>query len=214
MSAAAGGAGRGDRAAAGEDQGRCAAGLRDPGRGLLTYEGVPGLVESREALGETTLVVDPPRLVEACTHLRDAEGFNFLADIAAADYLDWGRRGVAGYIGTTAGRDLNRPGSQGLEKTPEPKPKRFAMNYHLLAIPDTRRVRVQVWLDEDEPVSSVVTVWPTADWHEREAWDLMGIRIEGHPNLARILMEDDWEGHPLRKDYPIGGEPVRFSGEE
>ena len=78
----------------------------------------------------------------------------------------------------------------------------------------TRRVRVQVWLDDGEPVPSVVAVWPTADWHEREAWDLMGIRAEGHPNLSRILMEDDWEGHPLRKDYPIGGEPVRFSGEE
>jgi NADH:ubiquinone oxidoreductase subunit C len=168
----------------------------------------------REAHGETTLVVDTPRLVEACKHLRDVEGFNFLADVAASDYLGWGSPGVAGYIGTTGGRDLNSPGSQGLQKTPEPKPKRFAMNYHLLAVPDARRVRVQVWVDEDQPVPSVVTVWPTADWHEREAWDLMGIRIEGHPNLARILMEDDWEGHPLRKDYPIGGEPVRFSGEE
>jgi Respiratory-chain NADH dehydrogenase, 30 Kd subunit len=162
------------------------------------------------------------------------------------------------------GRDLNAPGSQGLAKLPEPKPKRFSMNYHLLAIPSRSwggaegtgpegtvlhgtgpestvhsaasggggaglrpagagagqgreggtRVRVQVWLDEDEPVPSVLRVWPTADWHEREAWDLMGIRIQGHPNLTRILMEDDWEGHPLRKDYPIGGEPVRFSGEE
>ena len=73
------------------------------------------------------------------------------------------------------------------------------------------RVRVQVWLDDGEPIASVVPVWPTADWHEREAYDLMGIRFEGHPNLVRILMEDDWEGHPLRKDYPIGGEPVRFS---
>ena len=88
------------------------------------------------------------------------------------------------------------------------------MNYHLLAIPGGQRVRVQVWLDEDEPVPSVVGIWPTADWHEREAWDLMGIRFEGHPNLTRILMDDDWEGHPLRKDYPLGGEPVRFSGEE
>ena len=137
-----------------------------------------------------------------------------LADVTPTDYLGWGGRGVAGYIGTAGGRDLNAPGSQGHDRQPTPKPKRFAMNYHLLSIPEGTRVRVRVWLDEDELVPSVVPVWPTADWHEREAWDMMGIRIEGHPNLSRILMEDDWEGHPLRKDYPIGGEPVRFSGEE
>jgi NADH:ubiquinone oxidoreductase subunit C len=137
-----------------------------------------------------------------------------LADITPTDYLDWGVLGVAGYIGTNRGRDLNAPGSQGYERTPEPKPKRFSMNYHLVAVPGARRVRVQVWLEDGQPVESVVGVWPTADWHEREAWDMMGIPIEGHPNLARILMEDDWEGHPLRKDYPIGGEPVRFSGDE
>jgi NADH:ubiquinone oxidoreductase subunit C len=160
------------------------------------------------------VVVEAARLVEACSYLRDQEGFNFLADIAATDYLGWGGPGVAGYIGTRDGRDLNRPGSQGLEKLPRPRPKRFAMNYHLLAIPSASRMRVQVWLDDGEPVPSVVSIWPTADWHEREAWDLMGIRAEGHPNLRRILMDDDWEGHPLRKDYPIGGEPVRFSDEE
>jgi NADH:ubiquinone oxidoreductase subunit C len=180
----------------------------------MSWDQVPGLVRKGQAHGETTLVFDPARLIEACMHLRDAQGFNFLADVAATDYLGWGRPGVAGYIGNEGGRDLNAPGSQGLAKLPEPKPKRFAMNYHLLAIPRGTRVRVQVWLDEDEPVPSVVRIWPTADWHEREAWDLMGIRIQGHPNLTRILMEDDWEGHPLRKDYPIGGEPVRFSGEE
>jgi NADH-quinone oxidoreductase subunit C len=98
---------------------------------------------------------------------------------------------------------------------PSTKPKRFSVSYHLLALRDDHsRVRLQVWADDGEPVPSVVTIWPTADWHEREAYDLMGIRIEGHPNLTRILMDDDWEGHPLRKDYPIGGEPVRFSGED
>ena len=102
--------------------------------------------------------------------------------------------------------------TQGLQKSPEPKPQRFALNYHLLALlPGAPRVRVQVWLTDGEEVGSVVSIWPTADWHEREVWDLMGIPFAGHPNLARILMEDDWEGHPLRKDYPIGGEPVRFS---
>jgi NADH-quinone oxidoreductase subunit C len=179
------------------------------------YEGVPGLVETKEAFGETTLVVDPARLVEACTHLRDEEGFDFLSDVTPADYLGWGEKGVAGYIGTVAGRDLNAPGSQGYAKRPAPKPKRFSVSYHLLTLADApRRVRVQVWVEDGEAVPSVVRVWPTADWHEREAWDLMGIPFEGHPNLTRILLEDDWEGHPLRKDYPIGGEPVRFSEEE
>jgi len=179
------------------------------------FEGIPGLIEQKEAHGETTLVVDPARLVEACTHLRDVEGFNVLSDIAAADYLGWGGAGVSGYIGTAQGRDLNSPMTQGLQSLPAPKPKRFAMNYHLLAVGDApRRVRVQAWLDDGQPVPSLIDVWPTADWHEREAWDLMGIHFEGHPNLKRILLDDDWEGHPLRKDYPLGGEPVRFSGEE
>ena len=137
-----------------------------------------------------------------------------LADVTPTDYLGWDGRGVAGYIGTPTGRNINSPGAQGLPRTAERKAKRFAMNYHLVAVQGGQRVRVQVWLDEDEPVESVIAVWPTADWHEREAWDMMGIPVEGHPNLLRILMEDDWEGHPLRKDYPIGGEPVRFSGEE
>ncbi|HET9675616.1 MAG TPA: NADH-quinone oxidoreductase subunit C [Gaiellaceae bacterium] len=183
----------------------------------MTYEGVPGLVRTKEEHGETTLVVDPARLVEACRHLRDEVGFNVLADIAASDFLGWpsGPEDVAGYIGTPRGRNITVPGSWGLERLPEPKPKRFSVSYHLLRVSnEPARVRVQVWLDPGEPVASVIDVWPTADWHEREAYDLMGIVFEGHPNLTRILMDDDWQGHPLRKDYPIGGEPVRFSGEE
>jgi len=188
----------------------------------VTFEGVPGLVERKEEHGETTLVVDPARLLEACEHLRDVEGFNFLSDISAADYLGWGARGVAGYYGTAAGRDVNSPSglgvsvaSQGHARVPRPKAKRFAVNYHLLALRHgAPRVRVQVWLGEGESVPTVIPVWPTADWHEREVWDMMGIHVEGHPYLRRILMEDDWVGHPLRKDYPLGGEPVRFSGEE
>jgi NADH:ubiquinone oxidoreductase subunit C len=181
----------------------------------VTWDRVPGYVGERHAHGETTVVVEPERLVEAATYLRDEEGFSFLSDISPTDYLGWGSKGVAGYIGTATGRDLNRPGSQGLQTLPEIKPRRFSMSYHLLALePGAPRLRLQVWVDDGEPVPSVVEVWPTADWHEREAYDLMGIRIEGHPNLARLIMDDDWEGHPLRKDYPIGGEPVRFSGEE
>jgi NADH/F420H2 dehydrogenase subunit C len=181
----------------------------------VSWEQVPGYVHTVEAHGETTVVVDPAQLVEAATYLRDEHGFSFLSDVSAADYLGWGGKGISGYIGTAAGRDLNLPMTQGLQALPEPKPKRFSVSYHLLALREgAPRIRLQVWADEDEPVPSVVRVWPTADWHEREAWDMMGICIEGHPNLTRILMEDDWEGHPLRKDYPIGGEPVRFSEAE
>ena len=169
----------------------------------------------KQRRGETTIVVEPARLADACAYLRDELGFNFLSDITPTDYLGWGERGVSGYIGTQAGRDLNDPMTQGLQALPEAKPKRFSVNYHLLAMrSDPQRVRVQVWVDDGEPVPSVVELWPTADWHEREAWDMMGIPVAGHPNLARILMDDDWEGHPLRKDYPVGGEPVRFSEEQ
>jgi NADH-quinone oxidoreductase subunit C len=73
---------------------------------------------------------------------------------------------------------------------------------------------VQAFLDDGESIASVVPLWPAADWFERETFDMVGIVFDGHPNLVRILMTDDWEGHPLRKDYPIGGEPVRFSSAE
>jgi NADH-quinone oxidoreductase subunit C len=182
---------------------------------VTAYADVPGVVESSDAFGETTLVVDPARLAEACTHLRDEHGFNVLSDIVATDYLGWGEPGVAGYIGTADGRDLNTPGSQGLARVPDPKPARFSVSYHLLRVGDeAARLRVQIWVEDGESVQSVLPVWPAADWYEREQWDMVGIPFEGHPNLVRLLMPEDWEGHPLRKDYPIGGEPIRFSDED
>ena len=184
----------------------------------MTYEGVPGFVEQKEAYGEATVIVERGRLLDAARHLRDEHRFNFLADISPTDYLGWGGQGVAGYWGTKDGRDVYTPGSWGLAKLPEPKPARFSVSYHLLVLEPGGgkpvRVRLQVWCEDGESVPSVVGVWPTADWHERELWDMMGIPVEGHPNLTRLIMEDDWEGHPLRKDYPLGGEPVRFSEEE
>ena len=182
---------------------------------MSEYDAVPGLVEVVEKHREITIVVEPEALIDAATWLRDEAGFNFLSDITAVDYLGWGEKGVSGYIGTPAGRDLNTPMTQGYQVVPLPKPQRFAVNYHLLSISERpRRVRLQTWLAEGQDVQTVVPVWPTADWHEREAFDLMGITFTGHPNLQRILLDDDWAGHPLRKDYPIGGEPVRFSGEK
>ena len=181
---------------------------------MKRYKQVPGLVAVSEAFGETTLVVERERLSEAALYLRDEGGFNYLADIAAADYLGWGGD-VAGSWGSADGRDLNQPYTLGPSLVAEPKPKRFSLSYHLLALGDDPvRLRLQTWLDEGEQVSSVVELWPAADWLEREVYDLMGIVFDGHPNPVRVLMPEDWEGHPLRKDYPIGGEPVRFSGEE
>ena len=179
---------------------------------MSDFDAVPGLVEVNDAHGETTIVVEREHLAGAAAHLRDEHGFNFLSDITAVDYLGWGDAGVSGYIGTPAGRDLNTPMTQGYQALPQAKPKRFAMNYHLLALRERpRRVRLQTWVGEGEAVATVIGVWPTADFHEREAFDMMGIGIDGHPNLKRILLDEDWDGHPLRKDYPLGGEPVRFS---
>jgi len=83
---------------------------------------------------------------------------------------------------------------------------RFELNYHLLSLERRARLRLKVRVSgQDAVVPSVVSVWPAANWHEREAFDLMGVRFEGHPDLTRILMPDDWEGYPLRKDYPVEG---------
>jgi NADH-quinone oxidoreductase subunit C len=87
-----------------------------------------------------------------------------------------------------------------------PLEPRFELNYHLLSLDRQARLRVKVRIPGQDPaVASMVPIWPAANWHEREAFDLMGIRFEGHPDMTRILMPDDWEGHPLRKDYPVEG---------
>ncbi|MGC2420106.1 MAG: NADH-quinone oxidoreductase subunit C [Candidatus Acidiferrales bacterium] len=83
---------------------------------------------------------------------------------------------------------------------------RFEVNYHLLSIERRDRLRLKVRVPGSEPVvPSATPVWPTANWHEREIFDLFGLRFQGHPDLRRILMPEDWEGYPLRKDYPVEG---------
>jgi NADH-quinone oxidoreductase subunit C len=85
--------------------------------------------------------------------------------------------------------------------------------YALLSMTHNRRLCLEVALsDEDPVVDSVTSVYPAADWHERETWDMYGVIFEGHPGLTRILMPDDWDGHPGRKDYPLGGVPHEFKG--
>jgi NADH-quinone oxidoreductase subunit C len=87
-----------------------------------------------------------------------------------------------------------------------PLEPRFELQYHLVSIPKRNKLRLRVKLSGDDAVvDSLVPVWPGANWLEREIFDLMGIRFTGHPDLRRILLPDDWEGHPLRKDYPVEG---------
>ncbi len=90
------------------------------------------------------------------------------------------------------------------------RPERFEVVYHLLSVTKNHRIRVRVSTDEDMPVPTVTDIFPEANWLEREVFDMFGITFDGHPDLTRILMPEDWEGHPLRKDYAVGRIPVQF----
>lgn len=121
--------------------------------------------------GETTLVIEPAALIAVATFLRDEPSLGF-------DLLS----------------DVSAVDHY-------PDRPRFAVNYHLYALDSGRSLRLKVWLDGETPsIASLTGVYPGANWHECEVWDLMGIRFEGHPDLRRIFMPDDFLGHPLRKD--------------
>ena len=135
------------------------------------------------ALDEVTIVVKPEQLTAAATTLRDAPELKFeqLTDLCGVDYRDHGEGGWSG--------------------------PRFAVVYHLLSIAHNRRVRMRVLAADDElpVVDSVIGVWPSANWYEREAFDLYGIVFTGHPDLRRILTDYGFVGHPFRKDFPLSG---------
>lgn len=133
------------------------------------------VVEIRESFGEMTVVVPPESIVNICSFLCTMQGFDLLADLCGAD------------------------------RGPEEDP-RFEVNYHLFSTKHYNRLRLKVLLTEDAPnVPTVSDVWRTANWHERETYDLFGIKFEGHPDLRRILLPSDFDGHALRKDYPLRG---------
>lgn len=145
--------------------------------GGMRQEHAGWVTEVVEAFGEMTLVVPRESIFALCTFLKTAPGFEFdlLADITGAD--------------------------RGLEEEP-----RFEVNYHLFSTKRFHRLRLKVLLnEEDTRVQSVTGVWRTANWHERETFDLFGVVFEGHPDLRRILLPDDWQGHALRKDFPLRG---------
>jgi NADH-quinone oxidoreductase subunit C len=134
-----------------------------------------------EALGEVTLVVNAGDALEVMTALRDNPDLRFeqLIDVCGVDYSTY-----SGYVGP-----------------------RFAAVYHLLSLTHNRRMRVRVFcpVDDFPLVDSVIGVWPSANWFEREAFDLFGIVFDGHPDLRRILTDYGFIGHPFRKDFPIYG---------
>ena len=151
--------------------------------GRLLTAAVPGALVAEHAGvgGEITLEVARERLVEAARFLK------------------------AGPAALTLCADIT------CADFPD-EPGRFRLAYQLFAPVTGERIRLRVWAGAEDPaVPSVTGVWRTADWHEREVWDMFGVRFEGHPDLSRILMPYDWEGYPLRRDYPLGGEEVTFS---
>jgi NADH-quinone oxidoreductase subunit C len=139
--------------------------------------------------GEITWFVRREHLLTLVQALRDDEALRFelCSSVSGVDYLDSG----------------------GPAATPE-RP-RLHVVLHLTSMTYRRRIRLEVAVTADDPhVPSVTGIYPTADWHERETFDMFGIVFDGHPALTRILMPDDWDGHPQRKDYPLGGVPVEY----
>jgi NADH-quinone oxidoreductase subunit C len=136
----------------------------------------------KDALGEVTITVPREAIVDVCWVLKSKHGFDMLADLCGCD--------------------------RGVEESP-----RFEVNYHLFSTKHHNRLRLKVLLSDDEPnVDTVTTVWKTANWHERETYDLLGIKFDNHPDLRRILLPSDFDGHALRKDYPLRGyEPYSLS---
>lgn len=143
--------------------------------GQLKAENAAWIVSVNEAFGEVTAIVPRESIVDICWSLKSKHGFDMLADLCGAD------------------------------RGPEEEP-RFEVNYHLFSTTHHQRLRLKVLLSEDEPEApTVTTLWKTADWHERETYDLLGIVFDGHPDLRRILLPSDFDGHALRKDYPLRG---------
>jgi NADH-quinone oxidoreductase subunit C len=155
-------------------------------------------------------------LLEVAALLRDDPALLFeqLIDVAGVDYLDYGRTEweTNAATGTGFGRGVDAAAGHTLRGE-----RRFAVVYQLLSVSKNQRVRLRVWCDgEEEPaVDSVTGLWPSANWFEREAYDLFGILFRGHPDLRRLLTDYGFIGHPFRKDFPlIGNVEVRYDPEQ
>jgi NADH-quinone oxidoreductase subunit C len=157
--------------------------------------------------GDATAIVSSESLLEIARSLKEDAAFqmNFLMDLTAVDFSTFGTKPSRGFFSSSG--VAVRPSSEIPAPDPWPGPPadaRFAVVYHFFSLPLKHRLRIEVLLQEDDPeVDSVTSLWAGADWLEREVWDMFGIRFRGHPNLKRILMYDEFVGHPLRKDYPV-----------
>jgi len=165
------------------------------------------VVSLENKLGELTLVIDAGDVLEVFTRLRDDSKFHFeqLIDICGMDYSAYGS-------------DICEGGSYlGDEQEPQPFKYRFAAVYHLLSVERNMRLRVRVFAQDDAmpTLSSVIEVWPSANWFEREAFDLYGIIFLGHPDLRRLLTDYGFVGNPFRKDFPLSGTvEMRYDAEQ
>lgn len=159
------------------------------------------------AYRETTLEVKPDDLLAVCKALRDEQNFEFdmLIDVTAVDYLQYGQSEWETNHATASGFDRGVERDNPLQAVKWKKP-RFAVVYHLLSTHRNRRLRLKVFVEEDSPmVDSVIEIWPSANWFERETFDMFGILFKNHPDLRRILTDYGFSGHPFRKDFPLSG---------
>ena len=176
------------------------------------------LQDARLAAREVTVEIAPQDVLDTCTALRDEADFGFdqLIDICGVDYLAYGKdewvTEESSATGFSRGVDANSAGrlpvleeELSLE-TPQTE-QRFAAVYHLLSVANNQRLRIKVFaIDDQLPIiPSVIDIWSSANWFEREAFDLYGIMFEGHPDLRRILTDYGFIGHPFRKDFPLTG---------
>jgi NADH-quinone oxidoreductase subunit C len=168
----------------------------------------PQAVQASHAYrGDATVVVSRDALLEVARALKENPVFrmNFLMDVTAVDFSSFAKKRSPAFF-TSSGVAVS-PSPQIPDADPwpgPPAPARFVVVYHLFSLPLKHRLRLEVPVDEpDGEVDSLSALWGSADWLEREVWDMFGIRFRGHPNLKRLLMYDDFVGHPLRKDYPV-----------
>jgi NADH-quinone oxidoreductase subunit C len=178
-----------------------------------------GLRRVPSRCGELTFEVPGAELLTVCQALRDEPGLAFeqLVDLTGVDYLEYGRveweTESATSSGFSRGRTAQGPAVAAPEGEAPGEGRRFAVAYHLLSVTHNRRLRLRAWCEGGEPpmLDSVVGIWKSADWYEREAFDLFGILFRGHPDLRRILTDYGFVGHPFRRDFPlIGNVEVRY----